>query len=180
MLNLIRGLAPFVLSFKGFFEIGQKSIGQKTLMAVVIAIVFWALPMCQELDSIFKYSIFNSQSHSTSLRHRATARVHTLLSGTLRTRLACTTFSDFPKTAHSYIKPQKLLEIIFPVCEIWERNKTANVRNKWVNEKEEFGFNIYIILNPFLPKFSGTQSWHVCARERWAELMGNCYFMGGN
>lgn len=40
MFNLIRGLAPFVLSFKGFFEIGQKSIGQKIFMAVVTAIMF--------------------------------------------------------------------------------------------------------------------------------------------
>lgn len=42
--------------------------------------------------------------------------------------------------------------------------------------KKNFGFNIYIIFNPFLPKFSGMQSWHACAREM-KELMGNCYFM---
>lgn len=86
--------------------------------------------MCQELDSVFKYSIFNSESYSTSLRHGATAQVHTPLSGALRTRRAYTTFSEFPKTAHCYIKRQKLLEMILPVCEIWKPNKTANVRNK--------------------------------------------------
>lgn len=100
LFNLIRGLAPLVLSFKGFFEIGPGVNWPEDIHGCVTTIMFWALPMCQELDSVFKCSIFNSESYSTSLRHGATAQVHTLLSGALRTRRAYTTFSEFPKTAH--------------------------------------------------------------------------------